>query len=167
MTNNTKPGIGHNRPKKTEKERSKSYNERKTKAGYRRIWTNPAMLDLIDELGSIEEVFEHYSKLECETQKQSDHIQKLEQDTKQLVDLNITLTKINFEQVEAKNKQIDELDEQGRKLAKKNAELEQTAQKRADLIASQTSAFGELQADLEAERNRTLFDRIISALLRK
>jgi ribosomal protein L9 len=167
MTNNKKPGIGHNRPKKTEKERSKSYNERKTKAGYRRIWTNPAMLDLIDELGSIEEVSEQYSKLECETQEQSDHIQKLKQDTNQLVELHVALTKLTSEQAQAKNKQINELDERALELTKKNVDLEQTAQERADLIANQTALLGKLQDDLEAERSRTLFNRITSLLLRK
>ena len=167
MTNNKKPGIGHNRSKKTEKERSKSYNERKTDAGYRKIWVNPAMLGRIDEMGSIEEVSAQLSKLEREAQEKSEQIEKLEQNIEQFVELNTTLVKVTSEQAKAKDKQIDELDERGRDLAKKNAELEQTAQERADLITSQTAVLSELQDKLQAEQNRTLFDRIVSSLLRK
>lgn len=169
MTSKKKrPGLGHNRPPKEPKERSKDYEKRLRKAGFRRLWVDPATQGLIADLGGKSEaLFAHHAEMEQDRREQSEKIEELEANVKQLVELNTTYIEVTSKQAKAKDQQIAELEERGQELAEKNVELEQTAQERADAIADQTATLDKLRNDLEAERNRTLFDRVLSSLRRK
>lgn len=155
-----RPGLGHNRPKKTDKERSKTYHQRQTEAGYRKIWVNPAMLGRIEELGSIDEVSNHLAQLERDTREQSQRIEQLTQEGEKWADLNQKLAAAAMEQADKQAQRVEELEEH-------QQELERAAQEQAGLIAEKTAFLDKLRDDLEAERNRSLFDRVISSLLRK
>lgn len=167
-SNKKQPGLGHNHPPKTAKQRAKDWEKAKRAEGWRKVWVDPATLGLIKDLGDKSPaLFARHAQLERETQEQSEKIEKLEQSTKQLVELNTTFIEVTSAQAKAQDQQIEELERTAQERADKNAELEQLAQKRADLIADQTAALDKLRTDLEAERNRTLFDRVIASLLRK
>lgn len=169
MPNNKKrPGLGHNRPPKTAKQRAKDYEKAQRAAGWRKVWVDPATLGLIKDLGGKSPaLFARHAQLERDTQEQAEKIKELQQNTKQLVELNTTFIEVTSAQAKAKDQQIEKLEQIARERADKNAELERIAQNRADLIDNQKDALDKLRNDLEAERNRTLLDRLMSSLLRK
>ena len=172
MTKTGKPaGLGHNRPPKQPpklpKERQKDYEKRLRKAGFKRLWIDPVTQEIMADLGGKEELAADHAKLERLTQEQSEKIEKLEQSEKNYVKLITTFHDVRGEEIKATKQEIKELEERGQKLDEKNAELEQTAEKQADLIDNQTSELAKLRDDLEKEQSRTLIDRVISALLRK